>query len=130
MDGRTLIANDRFAAETGVRLVSCGGGSAVLELELTEKHLNAEGRPQGGLLFTLADTAFAVAANEDARNAGRDTVSLSSTINFLRPAAGSTLTATAVTVSRGRTTCCVDVTITDAAGNTVAKAQCTGYTRN
>ena len=124
MDVFEKIARDRFAMDAGCRLLSCGKGEAVLEIEAEERHLNGVGLVQGGLIFTLADTAFAAAANSD----GRDTVSLSSTVSFLRPARSGTLTARAVTVSRGRTTCCIEVSVTDGDGRLIAKMQGTGYT--
>ena len=126
MDIREMIANDRFAAFAGIKLVSCGGGEAVAEVELTEHHLNAVGTAQGGLIFTLADTAFAAVCN-DGRPA---TVALNNDISFLRPAmAGGTLRATATLVSSGKATCCVDVRVPDGAGKLVAKMQCIGHTR-
>ncbi len=125
MDIFALIGNDRFAQEAGCRLVSCGMGEAVVEVELEERHLNGVGTAQGGLIFTLADTAFAAAANEG----GQQTVSLSTTISFLRAPRSGILRAHAVTVSRGRTTCCIDVTVTDGLDRLVAKLQCTGYSR-
>lgn len=124
MDVFEKIGKDRFAMDAGCRLVSCGEGEAVVEVEAEERHLNGVGLVQGGLIFTLADTAFAAAANSD----GRDTVSLSSTINFLRAAKVGKLTARATTVSRGRTTCCIEVAVTDGDGRLIAKMQSTGYT--
>ena len=125
MDIFELISRDRFAMESGCRLVSCGGGEAVVEVELTEKHRNGVGTAQGGLIFTLADTAFAAAAN----SGGQETVSLSATVNFLRAVRSGKLTARATTLSRGRTTCCIEVLVTDGEGRAVAKLQCTGYSR-
>ena len=114
--------------DAGIRLVSCGDGEAVTEVTLEPRHLNAVGTAQGGLIFTLADTAFAAAANAG----GQETVSLSTTVNFLRSARAEAgkLTARAVTVSRGRSVCCIDVTVTDERGRAVAKLQCTGYSKS
>ena len=117
------MKDDRFAAEAGIRLVSCRDGEAVLEAELTEKSRNANGFAQGGMIFTLADTAFAVAANAGER----DAVTLSCTVNFLRPGIGSRLTAHAVIFSSTRSVCCADVTVTDDRGREVAKLLCTGH---
>ena len=126
MDIWEFISHDRFAMDAGVRLVSCGDGEAVTEVTLEPRHLNAVGTAQGGLIFTLADTAFAAAANAGAP----ETVSLSTTVNFLRPArAEGKLIARAVTVSRGRSVCCIDVTVTDEQGRAVAKLQCTGFSK-
>lgn len=55
------------------------------------RHLNAAGTVQGGALFTLADFAFAVAANAG----GVLTVSLQNSISFLRAAKPARLTARA-----------------------------------
>ena len=126
MDIREFIAKDRFAADAGCRLVSCADGEAVVEVELDERHLNAVGTAQGGLIFTLADTAFAAAAN----SGGQQTVSLSSTVSFLRPAKAGKLIARATTVSRTHSTCCIDVLVTDASDRLLAKVQCTGYSRS
>ena len=126
MDIWEFISHDRFAMDAGIHLVSCGGGEAVVEVALEPRHLNAVGTAQGGLIFTLADTAFAAATNAGEQT----TVSLSTAINFLRPAgAGQTLTARAVTVSRGHNVCCIDVTVTDERDRMVAKLQCTGFSK-
>ena len=123
MDVQTLLRDDRFAGEACIRPVSWRDGDAVLEVELTEKHLNANGVAQGGLIFTLADTAFAVAANAGPR----DAVTQSCTVNFLRPGSGSKLTAHASVFSSSRSVCCADVTVTDDRGREVAKLLCTGH---
>ena len=118
-----IAEGDRFAAEIGIRLLSCENGLATAEVALTEKHLNANGVVQGGVIFTLADTAFALLCNAD----GKRGVGMVNTINFLRPGTGAKLTATAAIVSKTRSTCCVDVLVTDDQGRGVAKMQCTGY---
>ena len=126
MDIQRLLNTDRFAADVGIRLVSAGNGEAVLALDLEERHLNGNSVAQGGVIFTLADTAFAVAMN----NPERDAVSLDCAITFLRPAPLGTLTAHAVTVSAGRRTCSVEVRVTDGQGRLVARMQGTGFVTN
>ncbi len=72
----------------------------------------------GGFVFALADTAFAIACNEDEIV----TVAAGADITFLKSTrAGQTLTRAAVrrTVS-GRTGLC-DVTVTDETGDVVAE---------
>ncbi|MBR1496795.1 MAG: PaaI family thioesterase [Oscillospiraceae bacterium] len=118
-----LISRDRFAAENGIRLVSCAEGAAVAEVTLEERHKNANGVAQGGLIFTLADTAFALLCNSD----GKHGVGVVNTINFLRPGVGTRLTAVATMVGQTRSTCCVDVLVRDDQDRVVAKMQCTGY---
>ena len=77
----------------------------------------------GGAIFTLADFAFAVAAN----CGGRLTVSLSSQINFIAAPKGGRLFAKAQCIKSGRHTCFYSVEITDNEARKVAEATVTGY---
>ena len=58
-----FFKNDKFAASTGVEILSVETGRAVCALEISQGHVNSDGFVQGGVIFTLADSAFAVAAN-------------------------------------------------------------------
>lgn len=58
-----LNANDHFAQSIGARLVEVRPGYARAELTVTDRHLNGAGVCQGGVMFTLADLAFAAVAN-------------------------------------------------------------------
>jgi acyl-CoA thioesterase len=80
--------------------------------------LNGFAITHGGFVFALADTAFAIACNED----DRITVAAGADISFLKPTnAGQTLTATARRrVVSGRTGV-YDVTVTDETGDIVAE---------
>ncbi len=62
-----ILAADRFAVLSGVQLTDAGKNFAVCSLHITENHLNAGGKVQGGAIFTLADTAFAMAANNQGK---------------------------------------------------------------
>ena len=55
---RNLFAGDRFAALTGVEILSAGPGHCKACLAIEDKHLNAANVVQGGAIFTLADLAF------------------------------------------------------------------------
>lgn len=106
-----VFANDRYARLTGVEIVSVGNHTAVCSLTLDSRHLNARGMAMGGVLFTLADFCVAVAANSECVNqseASEDLslqwVSLDSSIHFLAPAQGHTLSATCSALKVGRTT--------------------------
>ena len=122
---RKFFEADRFAAEMGAVITECGEGGATVEMDAGPRHLNAAGTVQGGALFTLADFAFAVAANAG----GVLTVSLQNSISFLRAAKPGRLTARAERVSETRRTCCYDVAVTDEAGNLTARMSVTGYRR-
>lgn len=118
---RTVFANDRYATElTGATIDYVGDGEARCSLATSELHRNAKGAVMGGVLFTLADLAFAVAANSaeltqasDVEHVALCWVSASSTIHFLNAANGTRLNATARPVKRGRTTAVYQITVDD-----------------
>ncbi len=117
--------NDLFAVETtGIKTVWAGDNSAVCSLELRREHYNARGSVMGGVLFTLADFTFTLAANvgSDVR-----TVSLNADISFLCAPKGNMLTAEAKCLKDGRATCTYTVDVTDAEGRLAAHACITGY---
>ena len=123
---REFFEADRFAAEMGAVITECGEGGATVEMDAGPRHLNAAGTVQGGALFTLADFAFAVAANAG----GVPTVSLQNSISFLHAVKPGRLTARAERVSETRRTCCYDGSVTDEAGNLTARMSVTGYRRD
>ena len=123
---REFFEADRFAAEMGAVITECGEGGATVEMDAGPRHLNAAGTVQGGALFTLADFAFAVAANAG----GVPTVSLQNSISFLHAVKPGRLTARAERVSETRRTCCYEVSVTDEAGNLTARMSVTGYRRD
>ncbi len=93
---------------TGCKILEAQAGHSICTLQPTPQHCNAAGTVMGGAIFTLADFAFAVAANTDSPL----TVSLNNSISFLRPGKGDLLTAEAVCVNQGRTTCLYEVRVT------------------
>lgn len=98
-------------------------GFARCSMDIQPRHCNALGIPMGGVMFTLADFAFAVAANQD----GREVVTQASQITFLTPARGKRLTAAARQVKDGRKTCFFEITVTDDLGTEVAFVTVNGY---
>ena len=115
---------DVFATETtGIEIVDVGECYAKCMLYLKPKHLNAMGAVMGGVIYTLADFAFAVAANWEKMGC----VSLQSDISFLGAAKGKKLIAKAVCVKNGRATACYRVDVTDELGNIAATVTTTGY---
>lgn len=77
------------------------GKSTTMEVDLTEDALNPYGFAHGGLIFGLGDTAMGITA----RSSGRNAVTLSSSISYLRPTVGSKLKAVAEIVKDGKQTC-------------------------
>lgn len=85
MKTHPILKNDFAARWLGVQVVDAGAGFATLQLTVTQDMLNGFGIAHGGLLFALADTAFAVACND--ANAPEDTATVASgaDINFIKP---------------------------------------------
>jgi len=120
---RKQFEADRFATGNGAVIEEIGHRSAVCSLVITDLHRNAMGAVMGGVYFTLADFAFAVAANWEKMG----WVSLRSDISFLGAAKGEKLIAEAVCVKAGKTTACYRVDVKDDLGNLAATVTATGY---
>lgn len=76
------LKNDRFAAFLGAKIVEFGPGLAIVQTKVQENMLNAHSTAHGGLLYSIADYAFAIACN----SYGRAAVGLSTTTNFMKSA--------------------------------------------
>ncbi|MEO6700338.1 MAG: hotdog fold thioesterase, partial [Jatrophihabitantaceae bacterium] len=88
-----MLDADAASAALGIRPISVGPGRAELALRITPAMLNGHGIGHGGVVFSLADTAFAVACN----SYNRSTVAAGCDIDFVAPVAdGDELTAIAV----------------------------------
>ncbi len=100
-------------------------GHAVVSMVVREDMINGFGITHGGLVFTLADTAFAISCNEDERI----TVAQGADITFLKSTfAGQKLTATAVRkVKQGRSGL-YDITVVDGDGEVVAEMRGRSFT--
>ena len=98
---REMMQRDLASAMLGMVVELDEPGHAVVSMRVREDMTNGFAITHGGLVFTLADTAFAIACNED----HRVTVAAGADITFLKSTvAGQTLTATAVRRARsGRT---------------------------
>ncbi|QAY58700.1 hydroxyphenylacetyl-CoA thioesterase PaaI [Microbacterium protaetiae] len=124
---RPMIRKDRAAAALGLQVAVDEPGRAVVSMRVRGDMLNGFAITHGGLVFALADTAFAIACNEDEHV----TVAAGADITFLKSTrAGQTLTATAVRrVVSGRTGL-YDVTVTDETGDVVAEFRGRSLTTN
>ena len=94
-----MYASDRASKSLGIEIEIPAAGSAIASMYVRQEMVNGFDICHGGLVFTLADTAFAFACNayDDVTVAG------GGSIEFLRPAVrGELLRATAKEVHRGR----------------------------
>ncbi len=96
-----MYANDRCAVNLGIEPIDVRPGFAVCTMVVRPEMTNGNGLCHGGMIFLLADTAFAYACNS--RN--QVTVAAGCSIDFVAPAAmGDRLTAVGEEQSlRGRT---------------------------
>ena len=122
-EAREYFDNDRFAATNGVLLDEITEDGCVCHVDLNENHRNALGGVMGGIIFTLADFAFAVSSN----NVHEGTVALDVSMQFLSAAKGSRLIARSFCVKEGRNTCVYRVEVHDDTGRQIALFTGTGF---
>lgn len=124
---RPMMQRDAASAMLGMTVERDDPGEAVVSMTVRADMLNGFAITHGGLVFTLADTAFAIACNEDERV----TVAAGADIAFLKSTtAGQRLTARAVRrVVSGRTGL-YDITVTDESGDVVAEVRGRSVTTN
>ena len=118
-----LFEKDRFATCNGAVIDEVDDHYAKCSLRIEDNHRNAMGAVMGGVYFTLADFAFAVAANWQQIG----TVSLNSDIAYLGSARGNRLTAEAFCMKNGRTTSYYRIEVKDAEDRLVVVVNTTGY---
>ena len=87
-----LYATDRAAQELGMRVVAIAPEAATVTMSVRPAMSNGHGICHGGMIFALADTAFAYACN----SGGRATVAAACSIDFLAAAREGDLLSAAV----------------------------------
>jgi acyl-CoA thioesterase len=114
---RELINKDPYAAYLGVEVLDIKPGWAKVGVKLNPDHLNFLGMVHGGVIFSLADVAFAAASN----SFGSKAVALSVSIDFISAAVISDeLIAEVGLVSRAGKTGNYEMKVLDSVGNTIA----------
>lgn len=113
---RRYFNQDRHAALLGIELVQVSLGHAHARMLIREDHYNGLRTVHGGALFTLADFAFAVAANSH----GTIAVGVNTSMSFVKAATTGTLYAEAREMSRSPKLSTYEVVITDDSCATIA----------
>lgn len=113
---RKFAGKDNFAKHIGVELVDVSTGSATTRLKIGKEHLNSHNTVHGGAIFSLADSAFAVACNSH----GTVAVAINVSISFVKAISEGTLTAEAREVSLGPKLGNYSIRVTDGEGDLVA----------
>lgn len=112
-----MWAQDTASQGFGMQIDDIGPGRAVMSMQVAPDHLNGHGICHGGVIFSLADSAFAFACNSHNRLA----VAQTNHITYLTPAlGGERLTAVATEVALTGRTGLTDVTVTGEDGRVVA----------
>lgn len=115
-----MMRRDLASAALGMVVEHDEPGRAVVTMRVREDMTNGFAITHGGLVFALADTAFAIACNEDEHV----TVAQGADITFLTSTgAGQILTATAVRRAISGRAGLYDVTVTDESGDVVAEVR-------
>lgn len=112
-----MFARDNASQRLGMRIVRVAPGFAELAMTVRADMVNGHAITHGGLVFTLADSAFAFACN----SYNASTVAAGCTIEFLAPSReGDVLTATAREHSLVGRTGIYDVDVTNQHGDIIA----------
>tara|TARA_R110002124_G_scaffold214724_3_gene380698 strand:- start:191 stop:664 length:474 start_codon:yes stop_codon:yes gene_type:complete len=113
-----IWAEDKTSRMLGITRDSVGPGTSTVSMIVGDEMVNGLDMAHGGLMFTLADVAFALACNT--RNA--IAVGNFCSVQFLRPAArGDRLTASAKESLLDGRNGIYDVTITDQTGRKIVE---------
>lgn len=78
---QALWRGDAASRQLGMTVDSCGPGRASVSMRIRPDMVNGHGICHGGLVFALADSAFAFACN----SYGDNTVAAGASIEFLAP---------------------------------------------
>jgi len=119
-----LAAADPWVLRSGIRCTAASAGRVELRLALTAEHMNFNGSCHGGVIFTLADTAFGLATN----SYGIVAAGIDAHITYQLPAlAGDMLIARTHEVSRSRRLSVMRVDVTHEDGRVVSSFTGTVY---
>jgi acyl-CoA thioesterase len=112
-----MFEADTASQERGMKVTEARPDYAEVTMTIRADMLNGHKTCHGGIIFTLADSAFAFACNTD----NIATVAQGAQINFLKPAfEGDILTAAATVTHQGGRTGLCDVTLTNQNGQKIA----------
>lgn len=112
-----MWSQDRASRALGMEVLDVGPGRARLRMAVRPEMCNGHLTCHGGMIFSLADSAFAFACNSH----NRVTVANNCSIAFIAAAReGDILIAEAVERHRGTRSGVYDVTVTDQTGRLVA----------
>ena len=121
---KKMLEHDRFSQWLGLNVESVADGQARVSMTIKEDMLNGFAVVHGGVLFALADSAFAFACNS------RDNLSLAldAVVSFIKKASlGDVITAQVEEVHNGKTTGVYEVKLTNQKNELVAQFRGTAF---
>jgi acyl-CoA thioesterase len=114
---QSLYRTDHASRSLGVEIIDVAPGRVRTEMTVRGDMVNGHGICHGGIIFALADSAFAFACN----TYGIPMVAAGASIEFLAPAmSGERLAAAANEISRNDRHGLYDVCVTNGSGRTIA----------
>jgi acyl-CoA thioesterase len=113
---KTFFSNDAWAQESGIGLIDVSAGRAKVRMTIEKRHMNGNGTVHGGVIFTLADTAFALASNSH----GIPAAAINAHISYVKSATAGTLSAEATESSLSPKIATYSVIVTNDNGEKIA----------
>jgi len=121
---KEMVEKDPFGRFLGIKIDKIEPGYARARVKVRKEFRNFSGYIHGGLIFSLADGAFAAASNSLERLA----LALQMSINFLSPpVVGDELTAEAHQVHSGKKISVYRIKVKNSSGKLIADCQGTVY---
>lgn len=115
---KAMWSDDHASQAFGMKIEAVGPGEATMSMTVRQDHLNGHGTCHGGVIFTLADSAFAFACNSH----NKTTVAQHGSVSFLAPGrVGDQLIATAREVALAGRSGVYDVSVARADGTVIAE---------
>lgn len=119
----SYLAKDQFARYLRAEVLAAGPGSIRVKIDTGKEHLNGHGGVHGGVIFALADIAFAMACNASERQS----VGIQASISYINGATEGPLYAEAREVSTKSRLAHYLVDVTTGQGTLVAQFTGTSY---
>lgn len=120
----SVFEQDRYAKHLNFQIEEWGDGFAKTSVVVDKQHTNFNGATNGGLTFSLADYAFAIASNSD----GQIAVGIDTYMSFTRAGKlGEKLTCVAKEEHKGRKTAVYQMVVKNEEGKLLAKMLGTVY---
>jgi acyl-CoA thioesterase len=121
-----FIEQDSYARYLGVEICRWSEGYAKAKLELNRNHLNSVNTVHGGVIFSLADSAFSVASNSH----GTVAVAIQVCISYFKAVGSGTLYAEAREVSLNPKLATYLIEVKDESGSLLGLFQGTVYRKS